>query len=146
MQLFATDRRGHARDRRRRRSASTPRMLDAAPGFGVRGLIERRAVPRRLGRGIDLAPGRGTTVMLSIPLRALARPPRRPAISRRSRDQLEGGDGRSRSSSSMTTRSFAAASCRSSPSTREVQIVAEALDYATAARRADASTARPTCW
>jgi signal transduction histidine kinase len=44
-----------------------PRVLQATPGFGVRGLLER-------ARGLDgwaevsAAPGRGTTVMFSVPL------------------------------------------------------------------------------
>lgn len=43
-----------------------PRMLAATPGFGLRGLIERA---RGLGGWAELnsAPGRGTTVMFSIP-------------------------------------------------------------------------------
>jgi signal transduction histidine kinase len=48
-----------------------PRMLDTAPGFGLRGLVERA---QSLGgwAEINSAPGRGTTVMLSVPLRAPA--------------------------------------------------------------------------
>ncbi len=44
-----------------------PRMLATAPGFGLRGLIERADA---LGgwAEINSAPGRGTTVMLSVPL------------------------------------------------------------------------------
>jgi signal transduction histidine kinase len=58
-----------------------PGSLDVTPGFGVRGLLER-------ARGLDgwaeisSAPGRGTTVMFSIPPVAVQRvrteaPPRR---------------------------------------------------------------------
>jgi glucose-6-phosphate-specific signal transduction histidine kinase len=46
-------------------------MLDTAPGFGLRGLVERA---QSLGgwAEINSAPGRGTTVMLSVPLCAPA--------------------------------------------------------------------------
>lgn len=45
-----------------------PRMLGSAPGFGLRGLVERA---QSLGgwAEIDSTPGQGTTVMLSVPLR-----------------------------------------------------------------------------
>lgn len=50
-----------------------PRMLDAAPGFGLRGLVERA---QALGGWAEIssAPGRGTTVMLSVPV-GVAAPP-----------------------------------------------------------------------
>lgn len=43
-----------------------PRVLDATPGFGLRGIVERA---RTLGgwAEIDSAPGRGTTIMFSLP-------------------------------------------------------------------------------
>jgi len=46
-----------------------PRMLDATPGFGLRGLIERA---RGLGgwAEVNSAPGRGTSVMFAIPFGA----------------------------------------------------------------------------
>jgi signal transduction histidine kinase len=46
-----------------------PDMLDSAPGFGLRGLVERAS---SLGgwAEINSVPGRGTTVMLSVPVAA----------------------------------------------------------------------------
>lgn len=46
-----------------------PRMLQATPGFGLRGLVERA---RGLGGWAEIssAPGRGTTVMFSVPTAA----------------------------------------------------------------------------
>ncbi len=48
-----------------------PRMLQATPGFGLRGLIERA---RGFGGWAEIssAPGRGTTVMFSVPVSAPA--------------------------------------------------------------------------
>jgi signal transduction histidine kinase len=50
-----------------------PGMLQATPGFGLRGLIERA---RGFGGWAEIssAPGRGATVMFSVPLRPLAYP------------------------------------------------------------------------
>jgi signal transduction histidine kinase len=56
-----------------------PRMLQATPGFGLRGLIERA---RGFGGWAEIssAPGRGTTVMFSVPAGAAApAPPAAPA-------------------------------------------------------------------
>lgn len=49
------------------------RMLATAPGFGLRGLVERA---RSLGgwAEIDSQPGRGTTVMISVPIGSGAEP------------------------------------------------------------------------
>jgi signal transduction histidine kinase len=46
-----------------------PRMLDSAPGFGLRGRVERA---RSLGGWAEISssPGHGTTVMLAVPLAA----------------------------------------------------------------------------
>ncbi|HUN91721.1 MAG TPA: response regulator [Burkholderiaceae bacterium] len=51
-----------------------PRMLDATPGFGLRGLIERA---RGLGgwAEVNSAPGRGTSIMFAIPYDASAAAP-----------------------------------------------------------------------
>ncbi len=57
-----------------------PRMLEATPGFGLRGLIERA---RGFGGWAEIssAPGRGTTVMFSVPAIAppVGAPPPAPA-------------------------------------------------------------------
>ena len=51
------------------------KMLDATPGFGLRGLVERA---RALGgwAEIDSAPGRGTMIMFSLPRAAAGSPAR----------------------------------------------------------------------
>lgn len=51
-----------------------PGMLQATPGFGLRGLIERA---RGFGGWAEIssAPGRGTTVMFSVPTNPAAAPP-----------------------------------------------------------------------
>ncbi len=66
-----------------------PQMLAATPGFGVRGLVERA---RGLGgwAEVNAAPGRGTTVMFSIPPGATAQE-RLPEPARRPRDWTDAG-------------------------------------------------------
>ncbi|MCU0940751.1 MAG: response regulator [Burkholderiaceae bacterium] len=73
-----------------------PQMLEASPGFGLKSLVERA---RGLGGWAEIAaaPGRGVTVMFSIP----------PGVA-----------ADNAASSSTTTPSSGAASCRSWPNTR----------------------------